>query len=52
MERRYYGFEEMSFTDWIIFKMLLQVYGEDKLIEVIQKVKERGGIKEFKFMNG
>jgi len=42
------GFEGMSFTDWMIFKMLIAIYGEDKLISVLTKVKEHGGVNEIR----
>jgi hypothetical protein len=40
------GFDGIDFTDWILFKMLIKIYGEDKLIEVLKSIKENGGINE------
>ena len=42
------GFEGIDFGDWLLFKMIIKIYGEDKLIEVLQKIKSYGGIKEVK----
>lgn len=46
------GFEGIDFSDWILFKMLIKIYGEDKLIEVLKKIKDFGGIKEVKTVIG
>ena len=39
------GFEGIDFSDWLMFKMIIKIYGEDKLIEVLTKIKDNGGIK-------
>lgn len=44
----YRGFNGIDYTDWILFKLIIKVYGEDKLIEVLQDLKSRGGIKEIR----
>ena len=41
-------FEGIDFTDWMIFKMLIKIYGEDKLISVLHTVKAGGGVREIK----
>lgn len=42
------GFDNIDYSDWIIFKMIVKIYGEDKLIGTLQKIKMAGGIKNFK----
>lgn len=44
--REYKGFNDIEFTNWLMFKMLIQIYGEDKLIQVLQLIKDNGGIKK------
>lgn len=46
--RVYRSFEGIDFSDWLLFKMIIKIYGEDKLIEVLQKIKDHGGIKAIK----
>jgi len=48
MAKEYKGFDGMDFTNWMLFKMLIQIYGEDRLIEILNKVKVEGGIKEIR----
>lgn len=38
------GFDGIDYTDWIIFKMLIKIYGEDKLIQVLSEIKNNGGV--------
>ncbi len=45
---QYLDYKGIHFTDWIIFKMLIRIYGEDKLIEILKDLKERGGIEAIK----
>ena len=40
----YKGFEGIDYTEWILLKMIIKIYGEDKLIEVLKLIKEFGGI--------
>jgi len=42
------GFDDIDFTDWVVFKMLIKIYGEDKLIKTLSEIKEQGGIEEIK----
>lgn len=40
------GFDGIDFTEWVLFKMLIKIYGDDKLISTLKKIKAVGGIKE------
>jgi len=46
------GFMDISFTDWIVFKMLIKIYGPDKLISVLKEIIKAGGINEIKTISG
>jgi hypothetical protein len=40
------GFDDIDYTDWIIFKMIIKIYGVNKLILTLHKIEEVGGIDE------
>jgi len=44
--RQHNGFDGIDFSEWLLLKMIIKIYGEDKLIDVLQKLKQHGGIKE------
>jgi len=46
--KEYIGYDGMDWSNWMLFKMLVQIYGEDRLIEILEKIKKDGGIKEIR----
>jgi hypothetical protein len=44
----YQGYEGISFTDWIVLKMIIKIYGTQKIIEVCKNIDEIGGIENIK----
>jgi len=36
------GFDGINYSDWLILTMLIELYGEEKLIATLNKVKETG----------
>jgi len=45
-------FEEMDFSTWLLFKQIILLHGEDRLIEMLEEIKKVGGIKEYKMYGG
>ena len=46
------GFDGMDYASWVLFKLLILAFGEDYLIDKLEKIKNNGGVRELMTIKG